>query len=83
MYQLICDKCKKTTEPTREVKVPKDWRTITYRIGSYGYNHVTFHFCQTCATELQIPEEPTTSIADQLVELISEITQDVVDNQDH
>ena len=81
MFQYVCDKCGKTSDPQKGSHMPDTWRVISYAAKGYGYTDTLLHLCPDCVVVLKIPESKDESLGDRLIDILSEIAQEVVDDQ--
>ena len=81
MFIIQCDKCKKQSEPQRDTGSPDGWRNIEYR-SEYrsGYCCIVYHICQSCSLELNLVGENKVSLADQFIDILSDLAANAVDD---
>lgn len=81
MFLLQCEKCKVQSMPTTEGwRVPDDWRNLEYRLKGYGSTIRTYHLCAPCAKAMNLPEDKKVSLADQFLDILSELAAEAVDD---
>ena len=80
MIVYICDKCGKNSEQKNSgsyLSIPKNWRELSFSV-KYQTNHILF-LCPECCETLKIPSDvERQTIADNLVEILTEIAQEAI-----
>lgn len=75
-----CDKCAKIAENKTQGPFgsPEGWTFIEYVIRTYDKRR--YHLCEECSNLLQIPVEPSQTVADALLEIIEDIVTSQIEN---
>jgi len=81
-----CDKCSKMQSQEKATSnriLPDGWFALTYSVG-YGTSKRRYDICPDCRVAMGLPEdykEATQYAGDKLVEIISDIATEQIDNQ--
>ena len=80
--QLICDRCNSVSGKTKTGSAdPPEWKKVSYSI--VGFKVIKHDICPNCSSALKFNEAEetlTTSVEDQLYDIISELVTDAMDN---
>jgi len=80
MFIIQCDKCKIQASPKPDVRLADGWRPIQYRTTEYGSPITHYHICPSCAEKLKLPPDKDASLADQFLDILSELAAEAVED---
>ncbi len=81
MHIIQCDKCKTQSEPDQRTNItPDGWHRIEYRVQQYGSSTRIYHLCPVCTKALGLPEDAKVSLADQFLDILSDLATDAVED---